>query len=246
VAQQRGAPKNKKIIADYRTKFRSEESIAAEALKWRKTSGEHNFPRFDIVNFYNRHVIGKSFGAKGTPIFETIAEEAKGRPAYVRFRPLILRIKESILESASLGHHQARFIMAHELGHIVLHDHDAKEFSAAENRRSIVDMNNLSTEWQADTFARYFLMPLHVVKSFHSADELAVATQSPLKWANKQFNIANEPDTARKAEIIARVLKGYTGDVCSSCGNFTLLPNGPSLKCDTCGVTTKIFTEAEV
>ncbi len=33
-------------------------------------------------------------------------------------------------------------------------------------------------------------------------------------------------------------LKGYAGDACGDCGNFTLLRNGTCLKCDTCGTTT--------
>lgn len=33
-------------------------------------------------------------------------------------------------------------------------------------------------------------------------------------------------------------LKGYAGDACGNCGNFTLLRNGTCLKCDTCGETT--------
>lgn len=40
---------------------------------------------------------------------------------------------------------------------------------------------------------------------------------------------------AEQAQI-AR-LKGYVGDACSSCGNFTLVRNGTCLKCDTCGTT---------
>jgi len=38
----------------------------------------------------------------------------------------------------------------------------------------------------------------------------------------------------RRAE--ARV-KGYEGDACGDCGNFTLVRNGTCLKCDTCGAT---------
>ena len=41
---------------------------------------------------------------------------------------------------------------------------------------------------------------------------------------------------AEQAQI-AR-LKGYVGDPCSTCGNFTLVRNGTCLKCDTCGSTT--------
>ena len=39
----------------------------------------------------------------------------------------------------------------------------------------------------------------------------------------------------RRAEAKA---KGYEGEMCSECLNFTLVRNGTCLKCDTCGVTT--------
>jgi ribonucleoside-diphosphate reductase alpha chain len=32
-------------------------------------------------------------------------------------------------------------------------------------------------------------------------------------------------------------VKGYTGEACGECGNFTLIRNGTCLKCDTCGAT---------
>ncbi len=32
-------------------------------------------------------------------------------------------------------------------------------------------------------------------------------------------------------------LKGYEGDACGECGNFTLVRNGTCLKCTTCGST---------
>jgi ribonucleoside-diphosphate reductase alpha chain len=33
-------------------------------------------------------------------------------------------------------------------------------------------------------------------------------------------------------------MKGYVGESCSECQNFTLVRNGTCLKCDTCGSTT--------
>jgi ribonucleoside-diphosphate reductase alpha chain len=33
-------------------------------------------------------------------------------------------------------------------------------------------------------------------------------------------------------------LKGYTGDACPECQQFTLVRNGTCLKCETCGSTT--------
>ena len=43
--------------------------------------------------------------------------------------------------------------------------------------------------------------------------------------------------TARTAQIHEARLKGYEGDSCGECGNFTLVRNGTCLKCDTCGAT---------
>lgn len=47
-------------------------------------------------------------------------------------------------------------------------------------------------------------------------------------------NPKKETETRRRAE--AR-LKGYEGDACGACGNFTLVRNGTCMKCDTCGGT---------
>ena len=49
-----------------------------------------------------------------------------------------------------------------------------------------------------------------------------------------------EPDAkALDAERSAAArLRGYQGDACGECGNFTLVRNGTCLKCDTCGSTT--------
>jgi ribonucleoside-diphosphate reductase alpha chain len=42
---------------------------------------------------------------------------------------------------------------------------------------------------------------------------------------------------ALSASEMAR-LKGYEGDSCGDCGQFTMVPNGTCLKCITCGTTT--------
>lgn len=43
---------------------------------------------------------------------------------------------------------------------------------------------------------------------------------------------------ARAEQIRHARMKGYEGDACPECGNFTLVRNGTCLKCDTCGGTT--------
>ena len=56
-----------------------------------------------------------------------------------------------------------------------------------------------------------------------------------LQWS-KPVTVAHLATKAeRRAEAKA---KGYEGEMCSECGNFTLVRNGTCMKCDTCGSTT--------
>jgi len=46
------------------------------------------------------------------------------------------------------------------------------------------------------------------------------------------------PQVSSAAQQIAQArMKGYEGESCSECGNFTMVRNGTCLKCDTCGAT---------
>jgi ribonucleoside-diphosphate reductase alpha chain len=44
--------------------------------------------------------------------------------------------------------------------------------------------------------------------------------------------------STRVRKIQEARIKGYEGDACGNCGNFTLVRNGTCLKCDSCGTTT--------
>ena len=54
-----------------------------------------------------------------------------------------------------------------------------------------------------------------------------------LQWS--KAGAAAPTKAERRAEAKA---KGYEGEMCSECGNFTLVRNGTCMKCDTCGSTT--------
>jgi ribonucleoside-diphosphate reductase alpha chain len=41
----------------------------------------------------------------------------------------------------------------------------------------------------------------------------------------------------RAEQIKEARLKGYEGDACGECGNFTLVRNGTCMKCNSCGST---------
>jgi ribonucleoside-diphosphate reductase alpha chain len=58
-----------------------------------------------------------------------------------------------------------------------------------------------------------------------------------LQWS--KAGAAREQAAPSKAERRAEAkAKGYEGEMCGECGNFTLVRNGTCMKCDTCGGTT--------
>ena len=60
----------------------------------------------------------------------------------------------------------------------------------------------------------------------------------------EQLEVLNEVDARQHAKSAASEkraearAKGYEGEACGECGNFTLVRNGTCMKCDTCGSTT--------
>jgi ribonucleoside-diphosphate reductase alpha chain len=82
------------------------------------------------------------------------------------------------------------------------------------------------------------------LKTTQSAEALAKAEPeqklSPaqaleqLNWTDARVH-AKHAAAEKRAEARA---KGYEGEACGECGNFTLLRNGTCMKCDTCGSTT--------
>jgi ribonucleoside-diphosphate reductase alpha chain len=57
-----------------------------------------------------------------------------------------------------------------------------------------------------------------------------------LPWSRTEARADAKAHAAEKrAEAKA---KGYEGEACGECGNFTLVRNGTCMKCDTCGSTT--------
>ena len=45
------------------------------------------------------------------------------------------------------------------------------------------------------------------------------------------------PITSKISQEIEAKIKGYEGEACGECGNFTLVRNGTCMKCNTCGAT---------
>ena len=53
---------------------------------------------------------------------------------------------------------------------------------------------------------------------------------------NTTITIDEKKSPSLSQEIEAKI-KGYEGEACGECGNFTLVRNGTCMKCNTCGAT---------
>ncbi len=70
------------------------------------------------------------------------------------------------------------------------------------------------------------------------ADAMTRSSASSGGSTTTMSELAAGNTNSRAAQVQMARLKGYVGDPCSACGNFTLVRNGTCLKCDTCGSTT--------
>ena len=87
-----------------------------------------------------------------------------------------------------------------------------------------------SAEWQANTFAAYFLLPDELVEKFNDEELLHIFCGTPRTVVRERLASFRE---ARRASI-----KRFEGDACNRCGNFTIVRDGNRLKCNTCGLVT--------
>jgi Zn-dependent peptidase ImmA (M78 family) len=215
------------MARDHRVPIKSREVIAKIAMAWWMAASKRSHS-FNICEF----VLGaltERFRSKGRLQIEFYDRNKNDDPAYVTFKPLTLHIDRKIWKSANDGVAYARYIVAHEIGHIVLHDEFAVAFSDEDAAQLKYLQDEESGEWQANVFAGYFLAPDHVALKLQDADVLAGLCVITDELAKRRLTDAKNSK--------AVLTPSYEGEMCSECGNFTLVRNGTCMKCDTCGST---------
>ena len=72
---------------------------------------------------------------------------------------------------------------------------------------------------------------------FALADEPQTMAYLKTQQDNVQVKSTTRAVSAVSEKIREAKAKGYEGDSCMECNNFTLVRNGTCMKCDTCGST---------
>lgn len=77
----------------------------------------------------------------------------------------VIRIREDIYDALIRNDRRARFTVAHEIGHIALHSGvPLRWVGASQKNVSRTHAFFEDSEWQADTFAAEFLMPVNFIR----------------------------------------------------------------------------------
>lgn len=216
------------MTRDAYVNFRREEDIASRASALRSLSKCDVTKSFDVVDAVCRFT-GKKFGENDVfrlEIFDGL------RPlgfAYVTFQPLVMHIEAETWEHASMGDPYSRHVIAHEIGHAVLHDKNAKMFSRHESRYNTYGMEEYSSEWQAEVFASHLLIPDEMALMFDSVELLALHAGSPQKYALERLGAVRRRKKAPSSSA-------HGTESCITCGNFSVSTNGLIKRCDFCGL----------
>lgn len=204
---------------DYKVARRTLAEIRDTAARCRRVLGvlEHSTVRMtDLFRVLSRSEILKT-GVLKLEFFNV----RKGKPlAYVTYKPTTLHIDKEVWDDADLGEPYSNYILAHELGHVIMHDNSAQPFSG---ESSPAWSEEESSEWQADTFADEFLLTDLQIRKYITLSAIAL-----------NCGVDREVVKRRVGKRLC-----YAGEACTKCGNFTLVRNGTRLKCDTCGERTE-------
>ena len=217
------------MSADHKVQPRSEQSLAKWADEIRKRARTTSRYTIDIIDLIER--LKKEIG-----FALVLAKDDKyGEPAFVKFRKaypyVVLTVHRKIWEDAKNGSDYAYFVLAHEIAHIILHDHKAVAFTHDPSLHIRYAFSEYSAEWQADIFAKHLTMP----------DEALRDTRDPMLLSilcNVEEHIAAEKIRSYLRTGPMRELT-YDGNPCSNCANYTLVHNGTDTRCETCGQTVK-------
>lgn len=132
----------------------------------RKIDGSENSLFFDIIKFLEVKLpsIDPNFN------FCVLPQDEMGDCHGITFPDRNeIQIRQDVYDRAIGGSGRDRLTLAHELGHLILHEKKNISYARMEDGSSLARYRN--PEWQADAFGGELLMPHNLIKGL-SADEI--------------------------------------------------------------------------
>jgi hypothetical protein len=223
------------LILDHKVTFRSEVFLAEIAMACRKIGtipGSNYVNLQTILDDLQAHGVESIYTIpgvkrKGRLKIKIITDDRHEFPAFVKFTPtLTIFVQAGVWSRFREGHSEERVIIAHEIGHIMVHDDEAKPFVGGHHGGARFVEDEYFAEWQADKVAEHLLIPTQLALRLGNATRIAFACNVPEKFA---------ADRLSNVRSIKRVLNPpSTGEPCPVCGDFAVVEDGDSQRCITC------------
>lgn len=210
---------NKPTRRDHSTRRPTSERVIKEiAEQIRAILDPYRRSDFNIVDGIKR-LTQEALFPWGKLIVNFFSMKDGNAPAYVVIgERKVLYVDHEIWSDAALGEPKARYILAHELGHLILHDHYVQPYS---DQRNTVFQEETSTEWQAHKFAELFLIRDCDLDHLHTPRQIALSCSVETEVVRKRFG--------RRFSVV--------GDFCAECGGASTVRVDSVTQCDSCGTT---------
>jgi len=151
----------------------------------------------------------------------------------------------SYLDRNDLAHVEPADLMPDTIGKGVIAESSLREIDDEDNATvgaEVAAMMQRVASVTSNGYVRNKLTVLHGGKRAATARADTTTVDMPLfagalAVSTETIDIAALAPDKRLEQIREARMKGYEGDSCGECGNFTLVRNGTCLKCDTCGST---------
>ncbi|MCF4129036.1 ImmA/IrrE family metallo-endopeptidase [Methylobacterium sp. SyP6R] len=215
------------MFSDRPAKFRSYDTVVGIAEKARQKAGlstEINVNLPDYINGFLRLRVGLPIEVR---IFLKGEHNARAFVEFKKDENIVLNVEDATWFQAERNFPDAKFVMAHEVGHIIMHRHDALAYSDAPYFfiRSLTDEERV--EPQANWFADAFIAPISMLEGIRNVYDVADLLNVPETCARRQLE--RMLDDQRRRGLIT----GFD-DMCSQCGGLTVDGSGQCMSCRGC------------
>jgi len=99
----------------------------------------------------------------------------------------VISLRKDVYDGASEGRPRDRFTLGHELGHLLMH----RQITLKRVDPAAPPKVYCNSEWQADKFASFLLLPKHLMAAYSTCEEIA-----------RDFGVSAEAAYARREDMM--------------------------------------------
>ena len=214
---------------DFKVSRRYREQVKDLAAEWRAANpiwADQNW--FNVVELLVDHVLPSLAKAGRVFTLKIVEDDLESPHAWVDFGTHELSVQEFIWARAKQHENHARLVLAHEIGHMILHKDQVFAFSRGLEKKLGSVAGNESAEQQANWFAAALLVSDRVLRRLSKLDDSSIATLTL---------VSEQVVRVRRREVeMDKRYRQYTGDQCPQCNGWSLIQVGIDTVCDECGI----------